>query len=121
MVECRIIRMVCGVRLVDRVSIDVLRDRVSVVVKIEEMITQSRLRWYGHVMRGNINSQIHEVMEVEITGKRKKGRPRKSWEECVKKDLERYGLRREDAYDRKKWRERIKAKIANFGQPGEWH
>ena len=37
----------------------------------------------------DINSQICEVMEVEITEKRKKGRPRKSWEECVKKDLER--------------------------------
>ena len=44
--------------------------------------------------------------------------PRKSWEECVKKDLERCGLRREDAYDRVKWREHIKAKIANPGQPG---
>ena len=36
-------------------------------------------------------------MEVGIGGKRKKGRPRKSWEECVKKDLEQYGLKREDA------------------------
>ena len=26
-----------------------------------------------------ISSQIREVMEVEITGKRKKGRPRKLW------------------------------------------
>ena len=59
-----------------------------------------------------------EVMEIEITGKRNKGRPRKSWEECVKKDLERYGLRREDAYDQKKWQEHIKAKIAHPGQPG---
>ena len=57
-------------------------------------------------------------MEHEIPGKRMKGRPRKSWEECVKKDLERYGLRRDDAYDRVKWREHIKAKIANPGQPG---
>ena len=71
-------------------------------------------------MRGDINSQIREVIEVEITEKRKKGRPRKSWKECVKKDLEQYGLRREDAYDRKKWRERIRAKIANPGQSG-WH
>ena len=37
-VECRMIRMICGVRLVDRVSTDVLRDRVGVVVKIEDMI-----------------------------------------------------------------------------------
>ena len=68
-------------------------------------------------MRGDINSQIREVMVVEITGKRKKGRLRKSWEECVEKDLERYGLRREDEYDGKKWRERIKAKNFNPGQP----
>ena len=89
-------------RLADRMSTNVLRDRLGVVVKIEDII-QSRLRWYGHVMRGDISSQILEVMEVEITGKKKKGRSRKSWEECVEKDLERYGLRREDAYDRKKW------------------
>ena len=100
--EGRMIRMLFGVRLVDRVSTDVLRDRVGVVVKIGDMIIQN-LRWYGHVMRGDINSQICEVMEVEITGKKKKGRPRKTWEECIMKDLEQYGLRRKDIYDRKKW------------------
>ena len=81
-VERCMISMVCWVRLVDRVSTDVFRDRVGLVVKIEDLIIQSRLRWYGHVMHGDINSQIREVMEVEITGKRKKGRPSKSWEEC---------------------------------------
>ena len=74
------------------VSTDVLRDRVGVAEKIEDMIIQSRLRWYGHTMRGDVNSKICEVMEVEITEKRKKDRPRKSRKECVKKDLERYSL-----------------------------
>ena len=55
-------------------------------------------------------------MEPEVTGKRKKSRPRKSWEECVKKNLEGYGLRREDVYDQEKWQEQIKAKITNPGQ-----
>ena len=67
------------------------------------MIIQSRLWEYGHVICQGINSQIHEVMELEITGKRKKGRPRNLLEECVNKDLEQYGLRREDAYEREKW------------------
>ena len=68
------IKMMCGVRLVDSVSTDVLHDRVGVVVKVEDLIIQSRLWWwYGHVMCGDINSQVCEVMEVEITGKRKKG------------------------------------------------
>ena len=38
-------------------------------------------------------------MKVEISGKRKKGQPRKLWKDFIKKDLERYGLRRDDAYD----------------------
>ena len=57
-------------------------------------------------------------MELEITWKKKKSRPRKFWKESVKKNLERYGLRRENAYDRQKCREQIKAKTAKPGQPG---
>ena len=37
------IRMMCRMRVVDRVSTDVLWDRVGVVVKIEDMIIQSCL------------------------------------------------------------------------------
>ena len=80
--------MMCGVRVVYKVSTDVLLNRMGVVVKIEDMKIQNCLRWNGHVMHGDINSQICEIMGVEITGKSKKGRPRKSWEEYVKKDLE---------------------------------
>ena len=56
-------------RLVDRVFTNFLCDRVRVALKIEDMIIQSCLWCYGHVMHGCINSQLHEVMEVEITGK----------------------------------------------------
>ena len=69
-------------------------------------------------MCGDINSKIHEILEVELTGKRKKGQLRKSWEEHVKKDLEQYGLRREDAFNQKKWQEQIRAKVAKPGQAG---
>ena len=109
------IRMMCDVRLINTVSTDALRDRVGVgvVVKIEDMIIQSRLLWYGQVMPRDMNSQIREAMKVQITGKRKKGRPRKSSEEYVQKDLEQYGLIRKDTYNRKKWREQIKATTAD--------
>ena len=78
-VERCMIRMMCWMRLVDRVLTEVLPDGVGLALKIEDTIIQRCLRWYGHVIRGDINSQIHKVMEVEITGKRKKHRPRKSW------------------------------------------
>ena len=89
---------------------NVFQDRVRVAVKIEDMIIQSYLQWYGHVICQDINSQIHEVMELEITGRRKKGPPRKLWKECIKKDLEQNGLKREDVYDREKWQEQINKK-----------
>ena len=50
-VERCMIRMMCGVRLVARVSTEVFCDRVDVVEKIEDII-QSCLQWYGHVMYG---------------------------------------------------------------------
>lgn len=109
-VERCIIRM-CGV-------IDVLHDKVGVAVKNDDMIIQSCLWWYGLAMQGNFNSQISEVMQVKLTGKRNKGQPRKLWKESIKKDLKQYGLRKEDAYYRNKWQERIRAKIANPSQPG---
>ena len=48
----------CGVRLVDRVPTDILCNRLGVVAKIEDII-QNHLWWYGHVMHGDINSQIY--------------------------------------------------------------
>ena len=44
------IGMMCMVRLVYSVSTDVFRDKVGVVVKIKDMIIQSRLGYCGMVM-----------------------------------------------------------------------
>ena len=61
-------RIMCGVRLVDKVSSDVLRGRVG-VVKIEDTLLHSRLRWYGHVIRRDTNSEIHEVLKLRLVKK----------------------------------------------------
>ena len=58
---------------INRVLTDVLHDRVSVVVKIEDMIIQSHLQWHCHAMHRDISTQICEIVEVKITGKSKKG------------------------------------------------
>ena len=49
-VEHYIIRMMCGVKLINRLSTDVSQDRMGIVVKIKDII-QSHLWWYGHVIR----------------------------------------------------------------------
>ena len=58
------IRLICGVRLVNGDSSDVLRERVGVAVKIKDILIHSYLRWYGHVTHQDTNPQIIEVMEL---------------------------------------------------------
>ena len=50
-------------------------------------------------------------MELEITGKRKKGPPRKSREECIKNDLERYVLGSEGVYNQDSGKSKLKLKL----------
>ena len=59
------IKMMCGMRLVDRVLTDVLCDMVDAVVKIEDVIIQSLLRWYGRVMRRDIDFQIRKLWKLK--------------------------------------------------------
>ena len=106
----KVARVMCGVRLVDRVLTRVLQDGVGVVVKIEDMIMPSHLWCFGRVMHGEIKSQIWGVMEVEITGKRKKSRQRKL-------DLEWSGLRREDTYDKKNGESEVEETLLT---PASW-
>ena len=61
------IRMMCGVRLVDRVPTDVLRDRIGVLVKIKDTINQSCLPWYGHE-EGSTKEIVRTVCTKERFG-----------------------------------------------------
>ena len=53
--ERYMIRIMCGVRLVDRVLTDFFWDRVGVVVKIEDMIIQSHC---GSIVMSCIETSI---------------------------------------------------------------
>ena len=65
-VACWMIRMMCGVWLVDRVLTDVLQDRVGVVVNIEDTIIQSHLRWYGHVIHKTSTPKYVQLWNLQV-------------------------------------------------------
>ena len=56
------------------------------------------LRWYGHVQRAM--SCIKSITNFTFSSTRKKGRPRKTWSECVKTDVDKCGLASIDPLDR---------------------
>ena len=58
------------------------------------------------------------VHRIEIEGRNPKGRPKLTWRQVVRQDLERLGVEEEDVLDRDYWRFRLDClKLsANLGQ-----
>ena len=77
------------------------------VRSIREKIEESRLRWFGHVMRRD-NGILKDVWEYQVNGSRPKGRPKKRWRDCVTEDMKckEYTLKQaiRCAQDRVVWR-----------------
>ena len=41
---------------------------------------------------------------MELPGRRKQGRPKRRWRDCVREDMTKCGLTEADAQDRSKWK-----------------
>ena len=67
-------------------------------------IRQDRLRWFGHVKRRDGDYVGKRVMEMEMDGRRKRGRPKTRWMDRVKDDMKSLELEEDDALDRRAWR-----------------
>ena len=68
------------------------------------VLRRRRLRWLGHVLRKSDDDWVKKCMDLEVEGKRERGRPRKRWTDVVGIDMKECGLILEDAEDREKWR-----------------
>jgi hypothetical protein len=100
--EMRMLRMMCGKTLRDRVRSEGIREMTG-VEKIEEFLRSQRLRWFGHVERMSEERAPVMARSVTVDG-RKKGRPKKRWQEVVEHDMKMRGLERTDARERTRWR-----------------
>lgn len=102
--ERAMIRKMCGVQLVDRKNTKELMERIGLKDTIVEVVRRSGLRWLGHVLRKRDDEGVKRVWNLEVEGKRGRGRPKLSWKELVMKASQKLGLGVEDAEDRRKWR-----------------
>ena len=76
--ERMMVRWMCGVSLKDRKrSVDLYS--LLGVQSVDEVVRQSRLRWFGHVECKNGDDWVSACRKVEVTGARCKGRKRKTW------------------------------------------
>ena len=77
------IRWMCGVSTEDEISSSALLERMK-LDDLEDVLRTRRMRWFGHVERSE--GWISKVLNVDPGGRRGRGRPRKTWQEDVRKD-----------------------------------
>ena len=58
---------------------------------LTERLVRSRLQWAGHVERMADDRLPKRAAELREQGRRRRGRPRLRWEDCVKRDVRKAG------------------------------
>ena len=71
---------------------------------VADVVRRGRLRWFGHLECKSADDWVSAIRDVDVVGVKSKGRSRKTWWECVKKDMDELGLKRQSALDRDLWR-----------------
>ena len=100
--EMKMLRFAMGVTRKDKIRNEHIRSTVK-VERLGMKMREGRLRWYEHVMRKDQEYVGRKMMEMELPGKRKRGRPKRRFLDVVKEDMEEVGEKEMDIEDRKMW------------------
>ena len=85
--EMKMLRWLVGVARRDQIRKEYIRGTVK-VTEFSKKNQESRLRWYGHLRRGVGEDHVgREVMEMEVQGNRRRGRPKRRWIDSITGDL----------------------------------
>ena len=82
----KMLRFAIGVTRKDKTRNKYIRSTVN-VEWLGMKMREGRLRWYGHVMRRDQEYVARKVIEMELPGKRKRGKPRRRFLEVAKKNM----------------------------------
>ena len=81
--EMRMLRWMCGVtwRDMPKIRNEHIRGTTR-VVQASKKITEKRLKCYGHVRRMKEEHIVRRMLDVDIPGKRRRGRPNLRWKDA---------------------------------------
>ena len=85
--EMKMLRFTMEVTRKDKIRNEYIRGTVK-VEWLRMKMREGRLQWYGHVMRRDQEYVGRKIMEMELLGKRKRGRPKRRFLDIVKEDME---------------------------------
>ena len=85
------VRKIARVTRADRRIIIESREEAGVPRSLKERLVRSRLQWAGHVERMADDRPSKRAPELREQGRRRRGRPRLTCEDCVKRDVKKAG------------------------------
>ena len=102
--ERAMVRAMCSAKLMEKKRTENLMEMLGLKETVVRMAKTIGMRWYGHVLRRDDGHVLRKALEFEVKGKRKRGRPKKTWKKQVEKESKRDGLEKEEALNRATWR-----------------
>ncbi|VDO27871.1 unnamed protein product [Haemonchus placei] len=104
--ETKVLRWTVGVTRLVRISNDAIRERFGVAPIVDKM-RDVRIRWYGHVLRADEFSVRKIGFNLDVSGKRPRGRPKQRRLDTLHEDLKTVNIHPDQTFNREKWRQHI--------------
>ena len=101
--EMKMLRFAMGVTRKDKIRNEHIRNTVKVECLGMKM-REGRLRWYGHVIRKDQEYVGRKMIEMELPGKRRRGRTKRRFVDVVKEDMGEVGAKETELKNRTVWR-----------------
>lgn len=106
-VEMDYLRRSARVSRLQRVRNEEIRNRTSAQETVIQRIEKRGLRWFGHLMRMEDTRWPKRVFKWSPTGRNKRGRPRRSWNDGIRQAMRDRNIEEDLVYDRDGWRLRL--------------
>ena len=111
----RVIRAMCGVKLMDKKNAEELIVMLGLKETIDKSAKANGVWWYEHVLRREEDVVLRKMLCFKVEGQRRRGQPRKTWKNQVEDGIRKIGLKKEDALNQSKWQKGVKMVMSGMG------
>ncbi len=118
------LRKIMGITKLDKVRNTIIKVTLGAQETVINKVT-TKLRYFGHINRMQPDIYPSIVLNGNIQGDRSRGRPPKTWLDCVKTDCTTRQLQSVTeatrlSLDRKTWQASLKQKPSHIQKPMVW-
>ena len=99
-------RRILKIRYTERVTNREILNRMQTQLHFLKNMIRRKMEYAGHVLRGSSGLSHLQILEDRVKGKRKVGRPKRTWMDDIVKwtQLGTYNIVKKTAEERKKWK-----------------